>query len=197
MAAQTSAAILAGGRARRFGGRDKSRLIVEGYPIINRQVEVLQRVADPLFIIAGDAGRFADLGLPIYPDVIEGSGTLGGIYSALEVSPLDAVLVVACDLPFLDAGLLGRLVELAQDGDAAWVRSDRGPEPTLACYRRTARQAIRRQIDAGRLKASDLGAVLSVAEMDLTEVARFGQPSRLLANINTPEDYERLKGQRA
>jgi molybdopterin-guanine dinucleotide biosynthesis protein A len=194
MAAQTSAAILAGGRARRFGGRDKSRLIVEGYPIINRQVEVLQRVADPLFIIAGDAGRFADLGLPIYPDVIEGSGTLGGIYSALEVSPLDAVLVVACDLPFLDAGLLGRLVELAQDGDAAWVRSDRGPEPTLACYRHTARQAIRRQIDAGRLKASDLGAVLSVAEMDLTEVARFGQPSRLLANINTPADYQRVVG---
>jgi molybdopterin-guanine dinucleotide biosynthesis protein A len=194
MSAQTSAAILAGGRARRFGGRDKSRLIVEGYPIINRQVEVLQRVADPLFIIAGDPGRFADLGLPIYSDVIEGSGTLGGIYSALEVSPLDAVLVVACDLPFLDAGLLGRLVELAQDGDAAWVRSDRGPEPTLACYRRTARQAIRRQIDAGRLKASDLGAVLSVAEMDLTEVARFGQPSRLLANINTPADYERVVG---
>lgn len=192
MSARASAAILAGGRARRFGGRDKSRLIVEGYPIINRQVEVLQRLADPVFIIAGDSGRFADLGLPIYADAIEGAGTLGGIYSALEVSPLDAVLVVACDLPFLHAGLLGRLVELAQEGDAAWVRSDRGPEPTLACYRRIARHTIRRQIEAGRLKASDLSAVLAVAEMDLTEVARFGPPTRLLANINTPEDYARV-----
>jgi len=192
MSVHTSAAILAGGRARRFGGRDKSRLVVEGYPIINRQVQVLQRVANPVFIVAGDRGRFADLGLPVYADAIEGAGTLGGIYSALEVSPLDAVLVVACDLPFLDAGLLARLVELAQAGDAAWVRSDRGPEPTLACYRRTARQIIRRQIDSGRLKASDLGAILSVVEMDLAEVTRFGPPARLLANVNTPEDYARV-----
>jgi molybdopterin-guanine dinucleotide biosynthesis protein A len=190
----TAGAILAGGRAHRFGGRDKSRLVVEGHPIINRQIDVLQRVVRTLFVIASDAVRFADLGLPVHPDVIEGAGALGGVYSALEVATDDAVLVVACDLPFLDANLLRRLIELAADGDAAWVRSERGPEPMLACYRRSARRSIRRQIDAGRLKAADLASVLRIAEMDEHEVARFGPPARLLANINTPEDYERVRG---
>ena len=59
----TSAAILAGGQARRFGGQDKSRLVVHGRSIIVRQVEVLQRVADEVFVVARDPERFADLGL--------------------------------------------------------------------------------------------------------------------------------------
>ena len=118
----TSAAILAGGQARRFGGRDKSRLVVEGRPIIVRQLEVLQRVAHDIFIVGPRADRFADLGLPVYADLIPGHGALGGLYTALEVARNDAVLVVACDLPFLDAGLLARLVERSAGHDGAWVR---------------------------------------------------------------------------
>jgi molybdopterin-guanine dinucleotide biosynthesis protein A len=194
MLVEASAAILAGGRARRFAGRDKSRLIVEGDSIIHRQVEVLHRVAKTVFIISSNAERFADLSLPVFPDAVTGAGAIGGIYTALEVSTHEHVLVVACDLPFLDAALLFRLVELTADADAAWVRSDRGPEPMLACYRRAAARAIRREIDAGRLKASDLGSALRVAELPVSELARFGEPSRLLANINTSDDYERITG---
>jgi molybdopterin-guanine dinucleotide biosynthesis protein A len=36
-----SAAILAGGRASRFGGRDKSALIVNGRTILDRQLSAL------------------------------------------------------------------------------------------------------------------------------------------------------------
>jgi GTP:adenosylcobinamide-phosphate guanylyltransferase len=43
-----AAAIIAGGRARRFGGRDKSRLVVRGRPIIVRQMEAPQRVANDI-----------------------------------------------------------------------------------------------------------------------------------------------------
>jgi molybdopterin-guanine dinucleotide biosynthesis protein A len=147
-----------------------------------------------VFIISSNAERFADLSLPVFPDAVAGAGAIGGIYTALEVSTHEHVLVVACDLPFLDAGLLERLVELAADADAAWVRSDLGPEPMLACYRRRARRTIREEIDAGRLKASDLGSALRVAELPVSELARFGHPSRLIANINTPGDYEKLTG---
>jgi molybdopterin-guanine dinucleotide biosynthesis protein A len=192
MLVQASAAILAGGQARRFGGRDKSRLVVEGRSIISRQMEVLQRVAKTVFIISSNAERFADLSIPVFPDAVAGAGAIGGIYTALEVSPHDHVIVVACDLPFLDANVLSRLAALAADADAAWVRSDRGPEPMLACYRRSARQAIRKEIDAGRLKASDLAAALRVVELPMSELARFGEPSRLVANINTSDDYEKI-----
>jgi molybdopterin-guanine dinucleotide biosynthesis protein A len=187
-----AAAILAGGRARRLGGRDKSRLMVRGRPIINRQMDVLQQLTKELFVVAGDAARFADLGVPVHPDRIPGAGALGGIYTALEVAQADRVITVACDLPFLHAGLLERLADLAADGDAAWIRTPRGPEPLIACYRRGARARILRQIETGRLAASDLGSVLAIAEVDAVELERFGSPDRLLANVNTPEEYERL-----
>lgn len=194
MSADVAAAILAGGRARRFGGRDKSRLPVEGHPIINRQLDVLQQVAAEIFIVAGAPERFADLGLPVQPDLVPGVGALGGIYTALMAAQADRVITVACDLPFLHPGLLGRLAERAAGHDAAWVRTPRGPEPLLACYARAARDRLKHQIDAGRLKASELDAVLDIADVDLAEVEQFGPAQRLLANVNTVEDYERVKG---
>jgi molybdopterin-guanine dinucleotide biosynthesis protein A len=42
-----SAAILAGGRASRFGGRDKSALVVEGQPILDRPLAALVHINTP------------------------------------------------------------------------------------------------------------------------------------------------------
>jgi molybdopterin-guanine dinucleotide biosynthesis protein A len=191
-APRVAAAILAGGKARRFGGRDKSRLVVDGRSIIVRQVEVLQRVAAPVFVVAADAGRFEDVGLPVHADLIPEVGAIGGLYTALEVAPAELVLVVACDLPFLDEGMLTRLVELADGADGAWVCTPGGIEPLLACYRREARTTIRQEILAGRLKIADLAGVLRMVELGARELERFGPVDRLLANINTPDDYNDL-----
>ncbi|HYN06850.1 MAG TPA: molybdenum cofactor guanylyltransferase [Vicinamibacterales bacterium] len=188
-----AAAILAGGQARRFGGRDKSRLVVDGRTIIVRQVEVLQRITADVFIVATDAARFADLALPVHADVIPGAGAMGGLLTALEVASADVVIVVACDQPFLDEGMLRRLMELSSSGDGAWVRTPGGAEPLLACYRREARATIRAEIEEGRLKLADLGARLQMAELGANELARFGPAGRLLANINTPDDYARIQ----
>jgi molybdopterin-guanine dinucleotide biosynthesis protein A len=194
MTAPLAAAILAGGRARRFGGIDKSRLVVQGRPIINRQIEILQLVAGDVFIVSPDADRFADLAVRVCADLMPEAGALGGIYTALASVPAECVITVACDLPFLDAGLLRRLAELSSGRDAAWVRTPRGPEPLLACYRQSARDRIRHEIEGGRLKASNLDGVLDIAEMGLEDVERFGPADRLLANLNTPDDWRRVRG---
>src|SRR5262245_20387423 len=112
-ASTTSAAIIAGGQARRFSGQDKSRLVVEGRSIIVRQVEILQRVAADVFCVGPPASRVADLGLASHPDLIPGAGALGGIYTALAHARHDLVLVVACDLPFLTSRLMQALEMLS------------------------------------------------------------------------------------
>ena len=188
-----AAAIVAGGQARRFGGRDKSRLAVQGRSIIVRQVEVLQRVASEIFIVSTQTGRYSDLGLPVHPDRLASCGVLGAIYTALEVASADPVLVVACDLPFLDAGLLTLICERAAGADGAWVRTERGVEPLLACYQRAAAPRLRARIDAGLLKAADIGETLAMIDVTATDVARFGVPDRLLTNVNTPDDYARVQ----
>src|SRR5690606_32577306 len=133
MSDQTLAgAILAGGQARRYGGQDKSRLVVpgdhDGRTIIVCQQDLLQRVAAHSFVVTTTADRltrpdrFADLHLPVVTDVINDAGALGGIHAALShadalTPPVDRVLVVACDLPFLTEHLLRALADLARTAD--------------------------------------------------------------------------------
>jgi molybdopterin-guanine dinucleotide biosynthesis protein A len=192
--ALTSAAIIAGGQATRFGGRDKSRLIIEGRSIIVRQMEVLQRVASELLVVGGAPDRFTDLELEVVPDGMPGTGPIGGVYTALDAASNDRVIVVGCDLPFLHEGLLGRLAALAGDErDGAWVRGPRGLEPLLACYRREARSAILQAITAGRRQLNQLGTVLRMVEVGEDELRTFGRPDRLLANVNSPADYARVQ----
>lgn len=189
----TAAAILAGGRARRFEGRDKSRLIVDGHTIIVRQLDVLQRVAIETFIVGHDPARFSDLGVPVRADRIDGAGAIGGLYTALDAATRDVVIVVACDLPFLDAGVLAELVARSAGHDGAWVETSRGVEPFVACYRRTARDRVRAEIGRGHLRAGDLGSVLDMAVLGDADLAVFGGAGRLLTNLNTPDDYARVQ----
>ena len=191
--ADVAAAILAGGQARRFDGRDKSRLVVEGRAIIVRQAEILHRVAAEVFVVGGEASRFADVGLTVHPDRRPDLGPIGGIATALAVTTADCVLVVACDLPFLSEPLLVALAERARDADGAWIRTARGPEPLLACYRRRAAPVLAARIEAGALALHDLDQSLDMRDITVDELAHFGSPDRLLANVNTPGDYARVQ----
>lgn len=189
----TAGAIVAGGVARRFGGQDKGRLIVGGRSIIVRQVEILQRVASDILVVAGDTTRFADLPARVAPDRVAGLGAIGGIDAALHATELDRVITIACDLPFLTTDLLAHLASLADGHDGAWVRTDRGVEPLVACYRTATRDKVAAFIDAGGRRAADLGHVLRMAELASPALDAFGVPDRLLANVNTPDDYARVQ----
>ena len=65
-----SVAILAGGDARRFGGRDKSALVVEGRTILDRQIDELSAVTNDLRVIRRE------------DDLVPGCGPLGGLHAA-------------------------------------------------------------------------------------------------------------------
>ena len=103
--------------------------------------------------------------LRVFPDRVSGAGAIGGILTALESTTADRVIVIACDMPFLVTGLLQALLVLAESGDGAWVRTGRGPEPLVACYRQQARTSIREAIESGHLRAAELDQVLTLREL--------------------------------
>lgn len=201
MSDQTIAgAILAGGQARRFGGLDKSRLTIpDGRTIIVRQCALLQRVAGDVFIVTTRADRthrpdrFADLGVPVVTDLIDEAGALGAIHAALSHATADRVLVVACDLPFLEEGLLRTLADRAASADGAWVRTARGPEPLIACYRRQSLPRITAALLAGERRAGALGELLTLHDVGPDVLETLGDPDRMLTNVNTPDDYSRVQ----
>lgn len=194
------AAILTGGRARRFHGRDKSRLVVDGRPILERQLELVGPVVSDILIVtsAARAPSFAGLAAPSgtlpvrvavdrYPD----SGPLGAILTALESTSADAMFVLAGDMPHVTRSLLDALVTLhAGPGTPAATvpASARGPEPLCAIYGRAAEAPLRAALDAGRLSLQAVLPDLDPRVLPLEAVALAGDPDRLFRNVNSPGD---------
>ena len=72
--------ILAGGQARRMGGRDKALLDLAGRPLLAHVAERLAGQVGPIAIGAnGDPARFAPFGFPVLPDQFDQAGPLAGV----------------------------------------------------------------------------------------------------------------------
>ena len=186
-----TAAIIAGGDARRFGGRDKGALAVGEARIIDREIAVLREVADHLVIVANDPDRYRSLGLPIVEDLVPGAGALGGIYTAITVARDTPTLVVACDMPFLSARFLRHLAIAGGEVDVAIPRTAEGYEPLCASYSRGCADPIRRRIDAGALTVLGVLSDVRVREIGPEEIAPYDPDGTLFFNVNTPDDYVR------
>ncbi len=183
-------AILAGGRARRMQGLDKSTLDVAGTSIIDRQLAVLREVADELRIVAADPPAYARYGVPVSADLEPGFGPLGGLYTALHLSTVPHTFVVACDMPFVSRALVERLAALAApDVDVVVPRTRDGSHPLCAVYARSVLSAVRRRMDRGALALKGLLEDVRVAELGPEEMTRLDPDGILLFNVNTPHDY--------
>jgi molybdopterin-guanine dinucleotide biosynthesis protein A len=188
-----SGAILAGGRATRFGGRDKSALVVQSQSILERQVNVLAELTDDILIVGVDGPRDAPHPVRSIVDRVPGCGPLGGLHAALACARGDATIVVACDMPFLAAPFLEHLLGLTREADAVVPRTGRGYHPLCAAYTRACLAPAEARLTEGRLKMIDLFEDVRVRVVTAEEIAAFGDSDRLLANVNTPADYVGLE----
>ena len=109
-----AAAILAGGKASRFGGRPKGLIALPNdQTIIERLIDVVRSVGiAEIIICANDAETYGHLGLPVIHDETRNAGPLGGIEAALLhfENRFDGVLILPCDLPALTERELSQLL---------------------------------------------------------------------------------------
>lgn len=188
MAGQVSAAILAGGQSRRMG-RDKAALLLEGEPLLLRAVRRL-RVVTPDVAIIGPPERAALApGAPIFPDRWPQQGPLGGIATALQTLGGEAVLVVGCDMPFLNVALLRYLLSLAFEYDAVVARTDGRAHPLHAVYQQRCLPVLEAQLLAGKLQVQRFLARLVVRFVEGDELDRFDPQHLSTFNVNTPEEW--------
>ena len=186
-------AILAGGRSRRLGGRNKAALKIGDATVLDRQLARLRGVVDRTIIVAGDAAPFAWTGLPVIPDLKPGDGALGALRTAVHAAQTDRTLVMACDMPFVTEALLGYLVDAGRAADIAIPRTSRGYEPLCATYSRRCADEMARLIAERRFKLSEVALIpgLIIRELGPDELRPFGPEERLFFNINTSDDYAR------
>jgi molybdopterin-guanine dinucleotide biosynthesis protein A len=163
-----------------------------GRRLIDRVVAAVRTVTHDIVLIANapDAGAWLP-GVPVRRDARTERGSVVGIHSAL-VGARDIVLVVAWDMPFVSADLLAAIVLRARAGASAVVpEGHNGPEPFCAAYTAECLATIEDAIVRGEYRMSSLVARLpGVVRLGIDVVSAFGDPTRLLFNVNTPADLK-------
>jgi molybdopterin-guanine dinucleotide biosynthesis protein A len=195
-----SAAILIGGRATRFEGRDKSALIVEGNTILSRQLAALAGIAPgvdmDVMLVGGHPGADVPPSTRVVRDIVPGCGPLSGLHAALSSARFDATLMLACDMPFVSTALLRHLLSLGTATDAADIvvpRTNRGYHPLCAVYSRACLEPAARRLARGELKLASMFDEMRVRVVTADTLEAFGDPDRLLANVNTSIEYRAIE----
>jgi molybdopterin-guanine dinucleotide biosynthesis protein A len=178
--------VLAGGRSTRMQ-RDKAALHYHGRTQLEWAMALLAPHVERAFVsVRPDQvhdpvrAKFAQI-----LDRHDNLGPIAGIVAAQAAHPDVAWLVLACDLPYLEAGTLEHLLRSRQPlRQATAYRSshDGLPEPLCAIYEPASRPAIAAYVGSGRQCPRKF---LIKADVNLLE-----QPNaRALDNVNTPEEY--------
>lgn len=177
--------VLAGGQSRRMG-RDKAALRRAGRSQLEHIVELLEQVTERAFVSARQSQQ-DDPVRSRFPQIIdryEDLGPVAGILSALDTHPGADWLVVACDLPNIDAETLTYLLEnrSANRAFTAYRSSYDGlPEPLCAVYGAGSGALIRQFVEDG---------IICPRKMLIrSDTKLLAQPDpRALDNVNTPAD---------
>ena len=185
-----TAAILAGGQARRMGGQPKALLPIGDSRIIDRQLTTVREIADHVAIVANDHALYKSLGVPIWPDIRPGCGPLGGILTALVRATTPITLVLAGDMPFVTVRFLQYLADSGRDVDVAIPRTTEGYQPLCAAYNQRCIKVIQKHLDTRTYKVTDFLPTVTVRELGPTDTASYDPTGTLFFNINSPNDYE-------
>lgn len=190
------AVVLAGGQATRMGGGDKCLLRVNGVRLIDLIVARLRPQASQIVLNAnGDPDRFADLGLPVIADRIDGfpgplAGVLAGLHWAAEQG-YDRIISVAADTPFFPNDLTARL---ATAGPLALAATEENGviyrQPTFGIWPVALRDDLQSALDDGLRKV-----VLWTRRHNAAEVVWPVTDFNLFFNINSPEDIVTAEAQ--
>ncbi len=196
MEKELSGVVLAGGRNSRMGGLDKGRIRFRGLPLALRTVSLLAGIFEEVVLVTNSAEDYPGLppGVLLAGDRFPGQGPLAGIHAGLARSSRPAAFCVACDMPFLSAGLIRRLARRFRelDCDLLLPRVGEEVEPLHALYHRRLLGQMERLLSDGQ--GNSVRRLFPAARTAYLQLPDTAAVRRIFTNLNTPEDVRRLCG---
>lgn len=183
---QITGVVLAGGRGRRLGGRDKGLFPYQGRPLVEWVLTALAGQVGALMINANrNLPRYRAYGHPVVVDRLpDFPGPLAGIASAMAAAPTPWICVAPCDAPLLPHDLVQRLSTAltTSGGDLALAFDGTRVQRLHALLPVSLRSSLEAFLAHGGRKVADWHAEHHCALADL------GDRTHAFANINTGED---------
>ncbi len=188
-------AVLAGGASRRLG-RDKALLLLpDGRPLVQATCEKAAAVCARVLLVVDRPGRYRDLspGVAEAVDSGRGLGPLDGIRAALAAARTSHVLVVACDMPFLNVALLAHMAAMVRSYDALVPVTDDGIQPLHAIYSRACLAVAEGVLAAGERSVAGMLEGVKTRLLQRKEWGPVDPEGLSFFNLNRNEDAERMR----
>ncbi len=187
--------VLAGGRSRRMGGREKALLDLGGRPMLARIVERFAPQVARLAINAnGDPTRFAAFGLPVIADQMpDFPGPLAGVMAGLRWASGSAathVATVSSDAPFIPLDLVARLsrASATASGGIVVARSGGVVHPVVALWPLGIADMLERALATGERRVHRWVETQGMSAVEFVPSEIGGRTIDPFFNVNTPED---------
>lgn len=188
---EVTAIILAGGKSSRMG-QDKAFIKLKGKAFIEKIVATLKSVFDEIIIVANEVERFKGLKVRVVRDIVPNCGPLSGIHSGLVNSKTPINFVVACDMPFLNSGVIKHMVRIANGYDAVVISSNGRLETLYAIYNKKLLPLLEENLTSGNYTLSAILRKSNLKIMGETTLKRFGGTRRDFLNINDNKQLRRI-----
>jgi len=195
MKCPVSGIILAGGQNKRFGGREKAFITIQGRSILDHIYGLFQELFDDIILVTNNPVAYLKWDLNIVTDLFALRGSLTGIHAGLFYAANPHVFVAACDTPFLHKTLVGSLLDSVKpELDIVIPCTDDGFEPLCAVYSKRCLVPIEQQLQRKALKIDLLFNKVRLKKILAPELRQSDPKLLSFFNINTPEDLERARG---
>ena len=164
-------------------GAAKHALLVDGDPILTRQLRVLApRCSDVIVALAPGAPAIANV--TCVHDAVAATGPLAGVAAGLAAATSPWCFLLACDMPDITGALVDRILTTRADNlDAVGVRVDGRVEPLVGVVRVTAAR-----LQLARLAAACVHKAGRLWDAPLRSAWIDDADPRALRNINSPAD---------
>ena len=181
----------AGGQSSRMG-TDKALLPFMGTTLLGYIIDQVAPLGREIIIISNNPENYRTFDLPVFSDVYQGWGALGGLHAAIHHAPAELCMVLACDMPFVIPAFLEFLVRASDTYDAVIPRMQATgfTEPFRAVYRKTCLPPIESAIEKKKRRVNSFFDQVRVRYVDQNEIETYDPALHTFLNVNTPEDLQ-------
>jgi molybdopterin-guanine dinucleotide biosynthesis protein A len=165
-------------------GRPKTMASLGGRPLVGHPVAAARAVDVEPWVVAKPETPLPELGCRVLREPEAPLHPLAGLVAALREAGARPVVALAADMPFVEDKLIAWL---ASHPSTTVVEGRGRIQPLLGRYRSADADRLEASLRAG---AAATAAVLALEPRVVPEhdLARFGDPARLLFNVNTEAD---------
>jgi molybdopterin-guanine dinucleotide biosynthesis protein A len=179
----SSFGLLAGGKAERMGGIDKSSIVLGGYTFMERILHTAG-IFDRILISSNRQYAFP---FTVVRDIHADIGPMGALYSLLGAIETDHVLIIPCDTPLLkQETVFDMYLHMSEENDALVLRCNEKTYPVIGIYRKRILPEIESVIGEGKYALNRLLSRLNVRYYDIPDETQ-------VLNVNGPEELAALK----